>query len=138
MIFLKNIFWKPYNPSEKIDFFWIHKKWIQSIGMWSPKVESNNGYFAFFIKALRLIYKLFVIIILLKMAALFTISTYFDIVNGSFAEISYSLSQTILSQFSFFVIFYFQFRTDTCFRMMNFINDNFKYRSAKGSNKFIN
>lgn len=124
---------KTYKSNEKIDFFRVQKKLFTYIGAFDGQSATTNKHLSkSSIKCLQLFYNAVVLVLTIHMAILFTISAYFDILNGTFAEISYSVSQSVIYQFSSFVIFYFQYRSAACYHMVNYINDNFKYRSAKG------
>lgn len=133
---LKYYLIKLYNPNGKIDFFFIHQKWIRFIGLYPPPDKQLQIKFIpnALIGPLQWIYRHLVSLILLQCSVLFTISAYFDIQTGTFAEVAYSLSQTVLFSFATFVVFYFQLKSDAYYKIVNFINDNFKYRSAKGMN----
>lgn len=124
---------KLYNPKEKIDFFYVQQKWIRFMGMWPSDQPLKIKFIPdILVSSLEWIYRRFVFLILLHCSILFAVSAVIDIRTGTFAEVAYSLSQTVIFSFVTFASMYFHMRLDTYYRITNFINNNFKYRSASG------
>lgn len=135
MSFLKDLFKKNSTVnSRKLridDYFSAQMSLIVMIGVWR-----EDFIFKYFPKILtrilNVIVKRAIYLITLHIAILFSITLYFDIQKGVFADITYSLSQTVIFHFNAFVILYFQLRENTIFNIVDFVNANFRFRSAKG------
>lgn len=140
MSFLKNLFKK----SSKVDpkttlidnHFSVQMTWIILSGVW--RENFNFKYVPkLFTRIINWTVKRLMFLIVFHIAILFSITLYLDIQKGVFAEITYSLSQAVIFHFISFIVLYFQLRENTIFKIVDFVNSNFRYRSAKGDeNKY--
>lgn len=134
MNFLLNLVGKPSAASYTTpiaDYFIAQKRFMPFIGVW-PTITTNCVWARIVISVGQRLVQLFVNFVMLHLAIMFCYTFYIEIDKSSFARISYLLSQAIIFIFSLFSLFYMQLRTDGIQRMMQHMNDNFLFRSAKG------
>lgn len=75
---------------------------------------------------------IFKVLVVLHIAVLFSWTLYLEIEKGSFASISFALSQIIIFSFATFSLVYMAIKTHAIICMIDQMNRNFKIRSAKG------
>lgn len=110
---------------QRIDnYFSVQQWWIRIVGMAQPEKRSHRVLFA--------VYKLFTVLIMAHITVLFTVTVYLDILSGSFKAVAYSLPQMVVMLISMFYLMYFQANTAYYFKLMAYMNANFRFRSAKG------
>lgn len=138
MAFLKKLFKKTAAASTRKtridDHFSAQMSLIVMIGVWREDFILKTFPYQL-TRILNVLAKRLIYLITLHIAILFSITLYFDIQKGVFADITYSLSQTVIFHFNAFVILYFQLRENTIFNIVDFVNENFRFRSAKGITK---
>lgn len=111
--------------------FTTQMSWIILSGVW--RKDFNIKYVPkVLIQIISWTIKRLMFLILLHVAIMFSITLYFDIQEGVFVDITYSLSQSVIFHFIAYMILYFQLREETIFNIVDFVNTNFRYRSAKG------
>lgn len=137
MSLLKKLFKKNSNIGKKRidDHFSAQMSLIVMIGVWREDFLFKNLP-KMLTRLVNVIVKRLIYLITLHIAILFSITLYFDIQKGVFADITYSLSQTVIFHFNAFVILYFQLRENTIFNIVDFVNENFRFRSAKGKKRW--
>lgn len=136
MSFLKKLFKRTLTTTKTriVDHFSAQMSLIVMIGVWREDFIFKNLP-RNLTRIVNVIVKRLIYLITLHIAILFSITLYFDIQKGVFANITYSLSQTVIFHFNAFVILYFQLRENTIFNIVDFVNENFRFRSAKGKRK---
>lgn len=133
--FLKNLLKKKsklgLNKTRIDNHFTAQMAWIKLSGVW--REELNIKYVPKLVtRTINWSIKRLLFLNILHVAIMFSITLYFDIQKGVFADITYSLSQAVIFHFIAFIILYFQLRENTVFKIVDFVNANFRYRSAKG------
>lgn len=115
-----------------VDYFSSQMFWIKFNGVWRHDFTIGKFVPRIVSQACNWLLKRILFLIILHIAILFAITLYFDILNGDFGPITYSLSQTVIFVFIAFMILYLQLREDLIFEIVDIVNDTFKFRSAKG------
>lgn len=113
------------------DYFRTQRAWMLLTGVWPP-ITSSNWAVRVAVTAVRLVFQSFLFLVMLHVAVVFYVTFYLEVQTATFARIAYCLSQAVIFSFAAFSTFYFQFRAGACKRMVDYMNENFQFRSAKG------
>lgn len=106
------------------NYFFVQQWWIRVLGIAIPKSRKQCVFYA--------LYKTVLLMIMFQINCLFVATVYLDILSGSFESIAYSLPQMVIMMISTFYLAYFQANTAYLFELMEYMNANFQFRSAKG------
>lgn len=102
-------------------------------GLWPTNYEKYlPKLFANLSGPINIIFFVFVNFVALHLAILYTITLYHNLQTGTLDEISASFTQTVIYFFTWYVILYFEIYHKECASFVNFMNSNFRSRSAKG------
>lgn len=135
MSFLKNWLYRKSSTEQKKyridDHFSAQMIWFPVMGVWRknftikyvPEVLT---------RAVNWTLKRLIFLCMVHLAILFSLTAYINIQNNDLANTMYALSQAIIFIFISFTILYFQLREETVFKIIDYINGNFRYRSARG------
>lgn len=113
------------------DYFRVQKAWQRLMGVWLPINVSVPALHALTV-GLRTLFQAFIFIVMSHLSVVFFVSFYVEAGTATFARISYCLSQTAIFAFAGFSVFYFYFQEPALQSLVDFVNSNFRFRSAKG------
>lgn len=113
------------------DYFRTQRAWMLLTGVWPP-ITSRHWTLRVAVTVARLVFQTFLFLVMLHVAIVYLVAFYLEAPTASYARITYCLSQAVIFSFAAFSTFYFQFRADACKQMMDNMNGNFHFRSAKG------
>lgn len=114
------------------NYLYVQSYWMKVIGVW-PKSMNIPWLPKALYRPFALFYKLLINCSLMHMTLLFYKEFTSSLGVGTFDEITDALTQSIIYSFASFSYLYFQIREDTYYRVTNYVNNNFKFRSAKGT-----
>lgn len=114
------------------DYFKTQRFFLRFMGVW-PLSTASNGTVRNLLKIAKIFQQMCIVLIMLHVAIVFAFSFYIENSSGgSFARISFALSQVTIFSFTVFSQLYMMVKADEVTSMMNDMNKTFKYRSAKG------
>lgn len=113
------------------DYFRTQRAWMLLTGVWPP-ITCSNWALRVAATAVRLVFQTFLFLVMLHVSVVFYVTFYLEVQTATFARIAYCLSQAVIFSFAAFSTFYFQFRAGACKQMVDYMNENFQFRSAKG------
>lgn len=114
------------------DYFKTQRFLLLFIGVFPPTPPNTGSGRVFFLKILRLLLQIMLVLIMLHVAIVFVITFYLEYGKESFARISFAFSQFIIFSFATFSLIFMMLSTKAIRQMMDEINVHFEYRSAKG------
>lgn len=130
MTFLQNVFVDP--KATKIDdFFKTQRFYLLFIGVWPP-ITTTNVYARRILKVARCLLQIFNVLAMLHLSVLFGWTFYLEIGSGSFASLSFALSELTIFGFGTFTVIYMILKANTITSMIYQMNTSFRFRSAKG------
>lgn len=109
----------------------VQIKFIKILGVW-PKNISFKYIPRILVQPLDILYKLLTNFLMSTLAILFGLTFYKRLGIADFSELTYILSQFIIFAFVEMVLMYFQWKQKGCYCLAEFMNQNFRFRSAKG------
>lgn len=133
MNILREVFFKSEdsNTTPIKDYFKIQSILLKLIGVWPPLSTANVNVRVLY-RVIKSLQQIFNVLLILHIAVMYSWTLYFEIETGSFASISFALSQLIILIFATFSLVYMTIKTQTIICMIEHINCHFKIRSAKG------
>lgn len=114
-----------------MDYFVTQRRWMLLIGIWPPITKPNVA--QLLLSFAHRLFQLFLFLVMSHFTVTFSVSFYLAKDSGSFARISYCLSQIIIYSFASFVVFYLNWQAAGIKAMIDFMNHHFRYRSAPGN-----
>lgn len=122
----------PSSDSDPIDdLFKTQRFFLLLIGV-CPTITTLNGIARRVVQNVQRFLQVIMILIVFHVVMVFGWTFYIEMDSGSFASISFALSQATIFSFATFSLVYMMLRTKAILQMMEHTNTHFKGRSANG------
>lgn len=114
------------------DYFKTQRFFLLFIGV-VPSITTDNLVLQVLLNVTKRLWQSFIILVMLHVTIVFCSTFYLEYGSGSFARISFALSQIIIFAFATFALSFTTMRANAIRQLITDMNRCFRYRSAKGN-----